>query len=161
AAQRSDLTLPEAAERNRTRADLLASEMWSARSRVLDAGIASGESARPPSMSWPLAARTDQPPDPSSYVTVQVPVAGRMSRRASGPVGGGGRCRRRCGCAVVQGSAPCPAGIHGCGRRLLQCVEEVDALLGGGGEVAPEGEERFGLVDAAEAARDFLVDFHH
>jgi hypothetical protein len=43
----------------------------------------------------------------------------------------------------------------------LQCVEEVDALLGGGGEVAPEGEERFGLVDAAEAARDFLVDFHH
>jgi len=34
-------------------------------------------------------------------------------------------------------------------------------LFGCGRKVAPEGEELIGTVDAAEATRDFLVDFHH
>src|SRR5665213_1674025 len=46
-------------------------------------------------------------------------------------------------------------------EQLLQGVESVDALLGGGGEVAPECEEVLGTLRAPEPAGYLLGDFHH
>ena len=46
-------------------------------------------------------------------------------------------------------------------EQLLQGVEAVDALLGSGREVAPEGEEGLGTFRASESAGYFLGNFHH
>ena len=47
------------------------------------------------------------------------------------------------------------------GRRCRKGCENIPALFAGGGENGTQGGERLGTGVGAEAAGDFLSDFHH